>query len=350
MMTEIIRADAAAVSDDRLRAAAEALAAGEIVAFPTETVYGLGANAHIDASVHRIFALKGRPQDNPLIVHLPDRDGLSELVCDIPDAFDRLYRAFCPGPLTFVLPKKETVSDIVSAGLDTVAVRFPSQPVANRLLRLAGVPVVAPSANLSGRPSPTRAWHVLEDFEGRIPYVIDGGDTEVGVESTVLDLTSAHLRILRPGIITAADILARTGLEIDPYVAIPGERPRAPGMKYRHYSPRAEVLLVSGRGEALREAVVARLAEREDKRIGIFINAADWAKLAETVDTDRVIPYTFDPARPVTEATHHLFDALRTLDRRGVDVILAETMDDPAAEGYMNRLTKAAGTPGQPLA
>ena len=221
------------LASDDLQAAGQALAGGAIVAFPTETVYGLGASAFLPEAVAEIFRLKGRPADNPLIVHLLSADWLDRVVAEIPDLFWPLYQAFSPGPLTFVMPRRSQVPDLVTAGLDTVAVRFPSQEVARALLQAAGVPVVAPSANLSGRPSPTRARHVLDDFAGRIPYVIDDGPCEVGLESTVLDLTAQPPRILRPGKITAGQIRAKTGIEVVAWQdspqadQLPGPCPRA---------------------------------------------------------------------------------------------------------------------------
>ncbi len=200
--TKIISIDPQNIDDRLLMPAAEALRRGELVAFPTETVYGLGANALDATAVNRIYAAKGRPADNPLIVHLADLAGLPELVGQITPLAQKLFAAFSPGPLTLILPRSSRIPDQVTAGLDTVAIRLPSHPVARRLIELAGVPVAAPSANRSGRPSPTRAWHVREDLDGLIPYIIDGGDCRFGLESTVVDATGRIPAILLPGSIS----------------------------------------------------------------------------------------------------------------------------------------------------
>ncbi|MDD4323810.1 MAG: L-threonylcarbamoyladenylate synthase, partial [Eubacteriales bacterium] len=247
MKTEVIRLGKGN-PEALLRAPALALRRGEIVAFPTETVYGLGANALIESAVQEIFILKGRPQDNPLIVHLPDKSRIDQVAINIPPVFYKLYESFCPGPLTFILEKSDLIPDIVSAGLQTVAVRFPDQRASQELLRLADVPVVAPSANISGRPSATRASHVLDDFKDRIPFIIDDGATELGVESTVLDLCSPMPLILRPGVITAADIKERSGVEVQSYneglKKADLRCPASPGLKYRHYAPEAKVIQI----------------------------------------------------------------------------------------------------------
>lgn len=326
--------------------AGKGLAEGKIVAFPTETVYGLGASALIPEAVREIFRLKGRPADNPLIVHLLSADQLDQVTSSIPDLFWPLYEAFSPGPLTYVLPRGPGIPDEVTAGLQTVAVRFPSQPAARALLERAGVPVVAPSANLSGRPSPTRARHVLDDFAGRIPFLIDDGPSELGLESTVLDLTSDPFKILRPGKITASDILEKTGIRVVTWEAGLGKgdlvRPASPGMKYRHYAPRARVVMVRAEeGQSQEEAFLKALEDQEGS-LGLFLSEEAWERLRQTRALSGLAVYSYQGGRNLQEASHHLFDALRTLDDQGVSLILAESFEGPEASAYMDRLSKAA--------
>lgn len=343
----------------------QALAAGSVVAFPTETVYGLGASAFLPDAVKEIFRLKGRPADNPLIVHLLSADDVGEVAESVPDTFWPLYEAFSPGPLTYVMPRRHDVPDEVTADLSTVAVRFPSQPAARALLEAAGVPVVAPSANISGRPSPTRARHVLDDFAGRIPFLIDDGPCDVGVESTVIDLTSDPIRILRPGKITAKAILERTGIQVIPWQdqVKPEDitHPLSPGMKYRHYAPKARVVIVCPKADALIADAFLFDIEKDGGSIGLFLSEETWQALrgrltSQSCNTDRggrdekmydhLSLYTYEGGRDLTRATHHLFDALRTLDRQAVDTIYAEGFDGEEATAYMDRLSKAATVSG----
>jgi|LFRM01.1.fsa_nt_gb L-threonylcarbamoyladenylate synthase len=353
MKTEVVRVSTGNVAE-LLQAPASALRRGEIVAFPTETVYGLGANALIEAAVQQIFLLKGRPQDNPLIVHLADKTKIEQLAKNIPQEFYQLYEAFCPGPLTFILEKTDLLPEIVSAGLSTVAIRFPDQRVSQELLRLADVPVVAPSANISGRPSATRASHVLDDFEDKIPFIVDDGATELGVESTVLDLCSQVPRILRPGVITADDIRVRTGIEVLPFSEGLNEtdlrRPASPGLKYRHYSPEAKVIQVCGDHEkSLETVVLSVLKQHSNQKLGLFINEESWNKLRLEADIGEreIVEYLFSAENPHGSAAHELYAALRALDAAGVDVILAEAV--PGAEAYMNRLDRACASESPPV-
>ncbi|HZK29294.1 MAG TPA: L-threonylcarbamoyladenylate synthase [Clostridia bacterium] len=339
----------------------QALASGRIVGFPTETVYGLGASALLPDAVREIFRLKGRPTDNPLIVHLLSAADVNQVAESIPDAFHTLYEAFSPGPLTYVMPRRPDIPDEVTAGLSTVAVRFPSQPAARALLEAAGVPVVAPSANLSGRPSPTRARHVLDDFAGRIPFLIDDGPCEVGLESTVIDLTSDPIRILRPGKITAGNIFEQTGIPVVSWQEKTDKekngRPSSPGTKYRHYAPRARVVIVlPGTDATIAEAFLTEI-DKERASIGLFLSEETWDAIRERLTSQschedwaerekkRQVPlnlYTYEGGRDLTRAMHHLFDALRTLDMRAVDIIYAEGFDGEEATAYMDRLSKAA--------
>ncbi len=326
----------------------KALASGSVVAFPTETVYGLGASALLPDSVREIFRLKGRPADNPLIVHLLSDEDLEGVVSSVPDVFHVLYEAFSPGPLTYVMPRGERVPDEVTAGLDTVAVRFPSQPAARALLAAAKVPVVAPSANFSGRPSPTRLRHVLDDFAGRIPWVVDDGPCDVGLESTVIDLTRQPIRILRPGVVTAEAIFEKTGIEAVFWKDIDqdGEvvRPVSPGMKYRHYAPRAAVRVVlPEEGVALSDRLL-EMIEGSGTSVGLFISEACRDALRSKADKLPSAPhvYTYEGTSNLSRASHHLFDAMRTLDEQGVDIIYAEGFEGEDAVAYMDRLSHAA--------
>ncbi|NMA17742.1 MAG: threonylcarbamoyl-AMP synthase [Clostridiaceae bacterium] len=327
-----------------------ALREGQVVAFPTETVYGLGASALLPEAVLSIFRLKGRPSDNPLIVHLASKDEVHQAAIQIPPVFHVLYEAFSPGPVTYVmLRNKDTIPDEVCR-LSTVAVRFPSQVAARALIKAAGVPIVAPSANFSGKPSPTRAAHVLQDFDGKIPYIIDDGPCEVGVESTVLDILSDPIRILRPGFVTAEMIYERTGLRAVSWHEEPKgneqDCPLSPGMKYRHYAPSARVFIVMPRtGETLDKTFADTFGARPFEKRGVFTSEHTWRALVERIGQDMeglFLSYTYDGERDIKSATRCLFDALRTFDDQNVDTIYAEGFAEPAAAGYMDRLRRAA--------
>ena len=253
--------------DALLEEAARILRGGGLVAFPTETVYGLGANGLDEAAARKIYAAKGRPSDNPLILHISAAEELAPLVRKVPEAARKLMEAFWPGPLTMVFEKSDIVPYGTTGGLDTVAVRMPDDPVASRMIALAGVPVAAPSANLSGRPSPTTARHVIEDMSGRIEMILDGGPVGIGVESTIVDVTGPEPVLLRPGAVTMEMLRDVVGeVAVDPAIAGPvaaDVKPKAPGMKYRHYAPKAELVLVEdvGNGAAGPGGCAAKSAE-----------------------------------------------------------------------------------------
>lgn len=312
-----------------IRRAAQILVCGGLVAFPTETVYGLGAAVSCAAAVERIFAAKGRPSDNPLIVHVAVPEQLDDVAARVPAAARELIEHFWPGPLSLVLPRSAAVPPQVSAGLSTVAVRMPAHPVALRLIEAAGVPVAAPSANRSGRPSPTVARHVLADLAGRIDAVLDGGPCAVGLESTVLDLTASRPLILRPGGVTREDLEAVLGVPVAEARWRGGAPPPSPGMKYRHYAPRAALLLITG-SPSRRTALLAALRESFRRRgfkvglLGCFLGNGGGSGSE-------------------AQAAQKLYLALRDFDWRGVDIILAEEL--PArglGAALMNRLRKAA--------
>ena len=303
-------------SMDEIEQAGAVIRAGGLVAFPTETVYGLGANALDADAARRIFAAKGRPQDNPLIAHIADLAMLDELCHDIPDTARRIAERFWPGPLTMALPKRAVVPDTVTAGLQTVGIRFPSHPVAQALIRAAGVPIAAPSANRSGKPSPTTFAHVFADMNGRIDGIIDGGNAEVGVESTFIEFVNGKVRILRPGYITPEDLAEVVGaenVEIDGAVLrglSENEHPRSPGMKYRHYAPSAPVIAVLGaNGDCARE--IRRGVRGHTGAAAIVCDEYVDLIPCETLRVGRYGDYAAQ--------AHRLFDALRELDRPDVE-------------------------------
>lgn len=332
MQTERLQAD-----DAGFARAAAILQNGGLVGMPTETVYGLAGNA-LDGSVaKKIYAAKGRPSDNPLIVHIAAFSQLATLVQTVPPAAEKLAEAFWPGPLTIILPKADCIPDAVSAGMPTVAVRFPSHPAAQRLIRESGLPLAAPSANLSGRPSPTTAAHVLHDLGGRIDAVLDGGPCGVGVESTVITLADDPPRLLRPGGITLEQLRAVLGtVELDDAVLHPlkeGVRAASPGMKYKHYSPQADVIILNG----------------TDAQYKAYVNAhAGPGVMALCYDGDEaglaVPALCYGNRQDDSTLAHALFDALREVDVRGAKTVYARC-PQPVGVGLAvcNRLMRAAG-------
>lgn len=323
--------------------ASDILQSGGLVAFPTETVYGLGANALDRDAVLSIFAAKGRPADNPLIVHIHSRNQLEPL-CDIPERALPLMDAFWPGPLTILCRKKPAIPDQVTAGLPTVAVRMPSHPVARALLQACNLPVAAPSANSSGRPSPTTAAHVMDDMNGKIPLIIDGGMCDVGVESTVLDLCHGDPVILRPGGITRemiSDVL-QCNVSVAGSVLRPlreNETALSPGMRYRHYAPHAVVTLVQG----TEERVVALLQKlyREQESSGKKTCVLCFTEHVSALSDCH--PHDIGSYGSPSEIAHRLFDILRQLDEEGMEMVFSEVIP-PEGVGLavMNRLGRAA--------
>ncbi|MEH7352184.1 L-threonylcarbamoyladenylate synthase [Neobacillus drentensis] len=318
--------------------AANFLRKNEVVAMPTETVYGLGGNAESDAAVAKIYAAKGRPGDNPLIIHIAEREQLTRFVAEVPVMAETLMDAFWPGPLTIILKKKEGVlSEKATAGLATVAVRMPDHPVALALLKTCGLPIAAPSANSSGKPSPTNAEHVLDDLNGKIAGVLDGGTTGVGVESTVVDCTETIPVILRPGGVTKEQLEAAVGeVHVDAALTDEAARPKAPGMKYRHYAPNAPLFMVSGTAEFLQSLVEEKRSE------GLKVGVLTTEENASVYQADLVLACG-RRAELETVATG-LYDTLRKFNQENVDVIFSEMFPNTGV-GYaiMNRLQKAAG-------
>lgn len=356
------------ITEENIEIAAKLIAEGKLVAFPTETVYGLGADAMNADAVGKVYAAKGRPSDNPMIVHIADTHQLAELTPVVTPLMETLAEAFWPGPLTMVVPKIDGIPDTTTGGLETVGVRMPSDEVARALIRKSGCTIAAPSANISGKPSPTKAKHVAEDLSGRIDAILMGGDCQVGIESTVVDVTGDAPIILRPGIITAKELQAALEaanaaqvengeagegdakgeakaetqtaqgklsckVGIDPALlenrlrdaGDPDFKPMAPGMKYKHYAPNADMLIISGQAEKL-QAKIDQLkadAEAQGKSVGVIL---------------------FDES-DLKQAAHDFFAKLREYDEQGVDLILAGAVDTEDGVGFavMNRMMKSAG-------
>ena len=333
--TEHLTIEKPDVQDSGIQRAAAILRDGGLVAIPTETVYGLAADALNPQAVGRIFEAKGRPSDNPLIVHIAHLEHITNVARTVPESADKLAKAFWPGPLTMVLPKASGIPDKTSGGLDTVGIRLPSHPVARAVIEAAGVPLAAPSANLSGCPSPTTASHVLADMEGRIEAVLDGGPCGVGVESTVLSLAGKRPLLLRPGGVTPEQIESVIGpIDIHPavYHALEqGQKAESPGMKYKHYAPHTKVMVVKGDGQSF-----ARYVNSRAGKVGALC-------------FDEDLPHLHVPAvsygrmgQPDTQA-QGLFDALRRLDGLDADVVYARYPDvDGMGLAVYNRLMRAA--------
>lgn len=334
----MIKTKCVPITEASLQEAAQLLRKGELVAFPTETVYGLGANALDAGAAAKIYAAKGRPSDNPLIVHVSDIDGMRALAKSFPETAQKLAEAFMPGPLTLVLPKKDCVPDAVSGGLPTVALRIPSHEGARRLLEAAGLPLAAPSANLSGRPSPTTAGHVWQDMQGRIPMILDGGPCPGGVESTVLSLAGPAPVLLRPGLVSPGEIESVIGpVALHPSILenAPIDSAASPGMKYRHYAPRAKVFVLEGTWQDAARLYDATLSA--GLRPALLWNAEELPFLEERTAE------VFFEENDASMAAQRLFACLRRLDEKQTDVIFAKALP-PVGVGLsvMNRLLRAA--------
>lgn len=318
--------------------AANNLRNNEVVALPTETVYGLGGNAKSDEAVAKIFAAKGRPSDNPLIIHIADMEQLNEFVQEIPEKANRLIKAFWPGPLTIIFKsKKGILSEKATAGLATVAFRMPDHPVALALLRTSGLPIAAPSANSSGKPSPTTAAHVIEDLYGKIAGILDGGSTGVGVESTVVDCTESMPVILRPGGITKEQLETVVGeVGVDRALTDVDLKPKAPGMKYKHYAPNAPLYLVSGSKAFLQNLVKEK--QQDGLRVGVLTTEEN------VHDYKADIVLACGKRGELATVASSLYETLRMFNHEKVDVIYSEMFPTTGVgHAIMNRLQKAAG-------
>ena len=344
MQTKILKIDSADAGKTDMQEAAALIRAGELVAFPTETVYGLGADALRPEASRKIYEAKGRPSDNPLIVHIAEFEDLVSIAREVPRQARLLADAFWPGSLTMIVWKNDRVPYETTGGMETVAVRMPDHPVALRLIRESGCLVAAPSANISGRPSPTEAAHVARDMDGRIPMILDGGAVGIGIESTIIDLTEETPMILRPGYITQEMLTDALGEEvrIDPGIIASdsGQKPKAPGMKYKHYAPKADLILVEGETGKVIETINRLAGERRaaGKKVGIIAtdetmeryDGADTVSIGARSDEDAI--------------ARHLYKLLREFDDRGADIIYSESFATPRiGQAIMNRLLKAAG-------
>ena len=343
MKAEIAVMTAENIDRDAIARGGEILKKGGLVAFPTETVYGLGGNALDPKASMKIYAAKGRPSDNPLIVHIADIHDLDRIVTEVPEKARILAEKYWPGPLTMILPKADIVPKETTGGLDSVAVRFPSDRIAQELILAAGGYVAAPSANTSGRPSPTTAGHVVEDLGNAIDMIIDGGTVDIGLESTIVDLTDGAPTILRPGYINQEMLTKVLGeVEMDRGLIAPesGVHPKAPGMKYRHYAPKADLIIVEGEAEKVRRKINELVQQQisEGKKVGV-------------IGTDESLSYYKDgdvrsigSRKDEITIAQHLFGLLREFDESDISVIYSEAFETPQiGQAIMNRLIKAAG-------
>lgn len=340
--TKIVKVDPENIDYNIIKEAADIINRGGIVVFPTETVYGIGADALNEEAVDKIFKAKGRPQDNPLIVHISEFDELYNLVLEVPEKAELLAKSFWPGPLTMILNKKDILSDKITAGLNTAAIRLPVNDIALSIIRESKKPIAAPSANTSGKPSPTEVSHVIEDLMGKVDMIIDGGSTYIGLESTVVDMTSSIPMILRPGGVTKEDIIGVLGeCCYDPAIIKSDENtiPKSPGQKYRHYSPRAKVILYKGTIEKIAEKI--NLDYKKYTALGHSVG------IMSTVQTEvyykgKTTICIGSRTKPLTISSN-LFKGLRDFDHMGVDIILSETVDEKGiGKAILNRLGKAA--------
>lgn len=344
MKTKIVKIETLdEASLKNLEDVAQLIRAGETVVFPTETVYGLGADALNPQAIKKIFEAKGRPDDNPLIVHIGGLDEVEPLVANIPEKAKILMQTFWPGPLTLIMEKASMIPTEATGGLNTVGVRFPDHPIAQAFIKMAGCPIAAPSANRSGRPSPTQGKHVLEDLDGRVAGIILSSDTELGLESTVIDMTVEPPVVLRPGDITVSELRAVLGtVAVSANVTqnIVPEKVSSPGMKYTHYSPKGELVIVKGTSEEIREKITKVLAHYKGKPMTIGVLASD-----ETMGFYREgFIISLGSRNDPKEMSKNLFSRLRTFDELGVEKIYAEDIPlNNETLALINRLYKAAG-------
>ena len=344
MNTKFYEIDVNNIDIEKMQEAGDLIAAGELVAFPTETVYGLGGDALHPEAAKKIYAAKGRPSDNPLIVHIAEVSDLERVAKVVPEQAKKLADAFWPGPLTMVVWKNENVPYATTGGLYTVAVRMPNHPVALELIRKSGKLIAAPSANTSGRPSPTEGSHVMEDLDGRIAMVLDSGLVGIGIESTIIDLTEEVPMVLRPGYITPEMLSEVLGEEviIDPGIIAADDttKPKAPGMKYKHYAPKADMVIVAGEKENVVAEIEKFIQEAKVKGLKAAVIATEETKAL--YDADVVL--SIGTREEEDSIARHMYKILRDCDKLDVDVIYSESFQTPRiGQAIMNRLLKAAG-------
>lgn len=340
MKTIISKIDVNNINVEELKKQAELLKEGKTVIFPTETVYGLGANALDENAVKKIYEAKGRPSDNPLIVHIYDREEVRDLAKDISNKAEIVMDKFWPGPITIILNKKDIVPNTTSGGLDTVAIRMPSHKIARELIKQSGLPIAAPSANISGRPSPTKGNHVKEEMDGRVSGIVLGGNCDFGLESTVLDLTGEVPMILRPGSITKEELEEVLGeVLVDPSLLKKedNKKAKAPGMKYTHYSPDADVYIVSGNDKDVINKINQII--RENSKNGIKSGVMCVGRNKKLYEGEVI-----SLGNTLEEVGSNLFDVLREMDKRNVDIVYSEAFEmTGVGQAIMNRLLKSAG-------
>ncbi len=343
MKTRVFTAGENGIDEQEMAVAAEVIRTGGLVAFPTETVYGLGGDATNPDASRKIYEAKGRPSDNPLIVHIENFGQLEDIVAEVPEEARLLAEKFWPGPLTMILNKNHVIPYETTGGLDTVAIRMPNHPVAQEFLKKSGCMIAAPSANTSGRPSPTRASHVWEDLQGRIDVILDGGEVGIGIESTIVDLTEDVPVILRPGFITIEMLTEVLGtVRMDPGIVDENSKtpPKAPGMRYRHYAPKAELTLVEGQENMVVDEINRYTREQmsSGKKVGIIATEETKDRYPE----GEVV--SIGSRKDEAEVARHLYQVLRQFDEWKVDVIYSESFQTAGVgQAIMNRLLKAAG-------
>lgn len=341
MITRIIKLNEKKFRIDEIKIAIETIVKGGLVAFPTETVYGLGADVFNAKAIEKIYEVKGRPKDNPFIVHIADKKDVYRLASEIPEKAEGLMKKFWPGPLTLIFKKSKIVPDVTTAGLSTVAIRMPDNKIALALIRESKVPIAAPSANLAGKPSPTSAEHVIHDLYGKIEVIIDAGKTKIGVESTVLDITTDPPTLLRPGGVTLEELETFLGkVKLHPIVKsekkIGKVIAKSPGMKYKHYAPEAELTVIEGKTIAVREKI-QELAN-EYKTLGKRVGVMTTSKYDYDADVVKFV------GRDLKTIAKNLFKTFREFDKEKVDVIIAESVKTSGMGlAIMNRLKKASG-------
>ncbi|BEP30252.1 L-threonylcarbamoyladenylate synthase [Helicovermis profundi] len=344
MKTKIINIDSKNIDIEKIKEAASLLTNGEVVAFPTETVYGLGANALDESAIKKIFLAKGRPSDNPLIVHINSKNELDKLVNFVPSIAEKLMDAFWPGPLTLIFEKNSNVPKIVTGGLETIAVRMPSHIVARKIIEYSLVPIAAPSANISGKPSPTMCEHVIHDLDGKIASIVCSDSSSIGLESTVLDITGEVPMILRPGGITKEMIESIVGrILIDPAIKKKHDQnliAKSPGMKYRHYSPKADVIVFNGSKKNIVKKMKIELENylKKGKKVGLMCTEEILSQIND------VFSISLGSIKDMDLVGNKLFYVLREFDKLDIDIIFAEGFSEEGiGSAIMNRLNKSAG-------